>query len=51
MNNKDDGSTAVTAVVMGQRLLVANAGDSRAVLSRGGRGTVGHAVTLRNSTG
>ena len=30
--------TAVTAVVVGDRLLVANVGDSRAVLSRGGRG-------------
>jgi hypothetical protein len=28
----------VTAVLLGQRLLVANVGDSRAVLSRGGKG-------------
>ncbi|KAG2498849.1 hypothetical protein HYH03_003041 [Edaphochlamys debaryana] len=34
---RDDGCTAVTAVLVGQRLLVANVGDSRAVLSRGGR--------------
>lgn len=34
---QDDGCTAVTAVVVGDRLLVANVGDSRAVLSRGGR--------------
>lgn len=33
--------TAVTAVVVGDRLLVANVGDSRAVLSRDGRGGAG----------
>lgn len=38
VNNRDDGCTAVTAVVMGGRLMVANAGDSRAVLCRNGRG-------------
>ncbi len=30
--------TAVAAVLLGQRLLVANVGDSRAVLARGGKG-------------
>mmetsp|Transcript_41375 Transcript_41375/g.74404 ORF Transcript_41375/g.74404 Transcript_41375/m.74404 type:complete len:302 (-) Transcript_41375:953-1858(-) len=33
----DDGCTAVTAVLLGQRLVVANVGDSRAVLCKGGR--------------
>lgn len=32
-----DGCTAITAVLKGQRLLVANVGDSRAVLCRAGR--------------
>lgn len=37
-NLGNGGSTAVTAVVInGQRLLVANVGDSRAVLSRDGQ--------------
>lgn len=35
--SRDDGCTAVTAVVVGDRLLVANVGDSRAVLSRQGK--------------
>jgi len=35
--SRDDGCTAVTAVVVQDRLLVANVGDSRAVLSRGGK--------------
>lgn len=35
--NRDDGCTAVTAVLVGQKLFVANVGDSRAVLSRGGK--------------
>ncbi|KAK9829329.1 hypothetical protein WJX72_005218 [[Myrmecia] bisecta] len=35
--NRDDGCTAVTAVLVGQRLMVANVGDSRCVLSRSGQ--------------
>ncbi|XP_074298984.1 putative protein phosphatase 2C 59 [Silene latifolia] len=36
--NRDDGSTAFTAILVGDRLLVANVGDSRAVICRGGEG-------------
>jgi len=35
--NRDDGCTAVTALVQGGRLIVANVGDSRAILCRAGR--------------
>ena len=35
---KDDGCTAVAAVLIGNRLTVANVGDSRAVLSRNRQG-------------
>ncbi|CAN1301196.1 Probable protein phosphatase 2C 59 [Linum perenne] len=34
--NRDAGSTASTAILVGDRLLVANVGDSRAVICRGG---------------
>ncbi|KAI4376215.1 hypothetical protein MLD38_014002 [Melastoma candidum] len=34
---RDAGSTASTAILVGGRLLVANVGDSRAVISRGGK--------------
>lgn len=34
--NREDGCTAVSAILYQNRLIVANAGDSRAVLSRGG---------------
>ena len=34
---RDAGATALAALVWGGRLVVANAGDSRAVLSRRGR--------------
>ncbi|MEW5299740.1 MAG: hypothetical protein WDW36_002724 [Sanguina aurantia] len=37
-SSRDDGCTAVTALLVGQRLLVANVGDSRAVLCRAGKG-------------
>ena len=36
--NRDAGSTASTAILVGDRLLVANVGDSRAVICRGGEG-------------
>ncbi|RWW37164.1 hypothetical protein BHE74_00057758 [Ensete ventricosum] len=36
--NHDAGSTASTAVLVGDRLLVANVGDSRVVVCKGGRG-------------
>ncbi|KAH8975541.1 hypothetical protein BDL97_01G163300 [Sphagnum fallax] len=35
--SRDAGSTASTAVLVGDRLLVANVGDSRAVICRGGK--------------
>ncbi|CAH8281711.1 unnamed protein product [Eruca vesicaria subsp. sativa] len=35
-HNRDAGSTASTAILVGDRLLVANVGDSRAVISRAG---------------
>ncbi|RYQ85148.1 hypothetical protein Ahy_B10g104649 isoform B [Arachis hypogaea] len=35
-HNRDAGSTASTAILVGDRLLVANVGDSRAVICRGG---------------
>lgn len=36
--NRDVGSTASTAILVGDHLLVANVGDSRAVICRGGEG-------------
>ncbi|EPS62130.1 hypothetical protein M569_12663, partial [Genlisea aurea] len=36
-HNRDAGSTASTAILVGDRLLVANVGDSRAVICRGGK--------------
>ena len=35
---RDAGSTASTAIIVGDRLLVANVGDSRAVICKGGQG-------------
>jgi hypothetical protein len=35
---RDAGSTASTAIIVGDRLIVANVGDSRAVISKGGEG-------------
>ncbi|CAG7911545.1 unnamed protein product [Brassica rapa] len=39
-HNRDAGSTASTAILLGDRLLVANVGDSRAVISRAGTGII-----------
>ncbi|TVU20094.1 hypothetical protein EJB05_36287 [Eragrostis curvula] len=36
-SHRDDGSTASTAVLMGDHLYVANVGDSRAVISKAGK--------------
>mmetsp|Transcript_14692 Transcript_14692/g.36607 ORF Transcript_14692/g.36607 Transcript_14692/m.36607 type:complete len:289 (-) Transcript_14692:520-1386(-) len=36
-SNREDGCTAVTAVLLGTRLFIANVGDSRAVLCRAGK--------------
>eukprot|EP00210_Caulerpa_lentillifera_P005803 g5549.t1 len=37
ISNRDDGCTAVTAVIVGRKLVVANVGDSRAVLCMNGK--------------
>lgn len=38
-NSRDDGSTASTAVLVGNHLYVANVGDSRTIISKSGKGT------------
>lgn len=35
---RDDGSTASTALLVGNHLYVANVGDSRTIISKGGEG-------------
>jgi protein phosphatase 1L len=44
--NRDAGSTASTAILIGKRLLVANVGDSRAVIYRTNKDGVKEAVPL-----
>ena len=44
-HNRDAGSTASTAILVGDRLVVANVGDSRAVICRGGDGKIAHFVS------
>jgi len=39
--HRDAGSTVLTATMVGNHLLVANVGDSRAVLCRSGKGNSG----------
>lgn len=37
---RDDGSTASTAVLVGNHLYVANVGDSRTIISKAGKGSL-----------
>ncbi|KAK1275753.1 putative protein phosphatase 2C 52 [Acorus gramineus] len=50
---RDDGSTASTAVLVGRHLYVANVGDSRAVISKAGKGTwrVGGVLAMSRAFG
>lgn len=50
-SKKDDGCTAVAAVLLQDRLIVANVGDSRAVLSRGGKGVSLNRLSARHDSG
>ena len=48
--NRDAGSTASTAILVGNRLLVANVGDSRAVICRGGNGKIRRFIFIFGSS-
>ncbi|KAL8232111.1 hypothetical protein R6Q57_001889 [Mikania cordata] len=52
-NFRDDGSTASTAVLVGNRLYVANVGDSRTIISKAGKGTwrVGGVLAMSRAFG
>ena len=53
MDEFSDGTTAATAYVQGNKLYVANAGDTRVVISTKGRAvplTIDHSPTLKYST-
>ena len=47
---RDDGSTASTAVLVGNHLYVANVGDSRTIVSKDGVGKKLHIRTRRSKT-
>lgn len=44
---RDDGSTASTAVLVGNHLYVANVGDSRTIISKAGKGIIVGLVIFR----
>lgn len=46
--HRDAGSTASTAVLVGDRLLVANVGDSRAVICISGKGDLASFLLLES---
>ncbi|KAK6121830.1 hypothetical protein DH2020_044443 [Rehmannia glutinosa] len=50
---RDDGSTASTAVLVGNHLYVANVGDSRTIISKAGKGTwrVGGVLAMSRAFG